>query len=137
MPPTYFFPTLPVETVVQLNTVLPNHPGTLARMSDTLRAAGVNIDALFCEEGKTTTAVHLIVDDVETAKVVLREVSPVTTTDVLALPSKNKPGTIAQIARKCAGAGVNIHNIYATTLGKEAMVYLIVDDIEKAKKALK
>jgi len=125
-----------MKTVVQLNVSLPNHPGTLARMSDVLRSADVNIDALFCEEGKNT-AIHLIVDDVETAKMVLREISTVTTTEVLAIPAKNKPGTIAQIARKCAGAGINIRNIYATTLGKEAMVYLIVDDIEKTKKVLK
>lgn len=125
-----------MKIVRQLNITLPNHPGTLARISDILRAADVNIDALFCEEN-SSTAVHLIVDDVETAKMVLREVSPVTETTVLAVPSKNKPGTIAQIARKCAGAGINIRNIYATTLGKEAMVYLIVDDPEKTMEVLK
>ncbi len=130
------FPQSPVQTVQQINISLPNRPGSLAHMSDRLRAADVNIDALFCEEG-TETAVHLIVDDVETGKMVLREISPVTTTDVLAIRIKNKPGAIAQIARKCAGAGVNIRNIYATTVSKEAMAYIIVDDVEKAMKVLK
>ncbi len=106
-------------------------------MGDMLRAADVNIEALFCTDGEKESVVHLIVDDVETAKMVLRDIGTVTTEEVLACEVKNKPGAIAQVARKCAGAEINIRHIYATSLGKEAMVYLAVEDIEKAKKALK
>ena len=106
-------------------------------MSDMLRAADVNIEALFCTDGEKTSVVHLILDDVETAKMVLRTIGDVTTTEVLAVKVKNRPGAIAQVARVCAGASINILHIYATSLGKEAMVYLSVDDIEKAKKLLK
>lgn len=126
-----------METALQINVGIPNHPGALARMSDMLRAADVNIDALFCTDGEKESVVHLIVDDVETAKLVLRKVGEVTTTEVLACKVKNKPGAIAQLARLCAGAGINIRHIYGTSLGKEAMAYLAVDEIEKAKKALK
>lgn len=127
-----------VHTAVQLNVGLPNSPGTLARMSDRLRAAEVNIDALFCSDGEKESMVHLIVDDVETAKLVLREIGNVTTTDVLAVEVKNKPGAIADLARKCAGAGINIRHIYATSLGKDAMCYVAIEgETEKAKKALK
>jgi hypothetical protein len=126
-----------VKTAVQLNVGVPNSPGMLARMSDKLRSADVNIEALFCTDGEKQSVVHLIVDDVETAKLVMRELGNVTTTDVLACEVKNKPGAIAQLARVCAGAQVNIRHIYATSLGREAMCYIAVDDIEKAKKALK
>ncbi|MBP9850703.1 MAG: ACT domain-containing protein, partial [Candidatus Peribacteraceae bacterium] len=80
---------------------------------------------------------HLIVDDVETAKMVLRDIGPTTTTEVLAMKIHNKPGAIANIARMCAGAEINIHHIYATSLGREAMCFLAVDDIVKARKVLK
>lgn len=126
-----------VLTATQIDVGLPNNPGTLARMSDKLRAADVNIDALFCSDGEKQSVVHLIVDDVETAKVVLREIGPVTTTDVIAIEVKNKPGAIADVARKCAGAGINIRHIYATSLGREAMCYVAVEDLAKAKAALK
>lgn len=106
-------------------------------MSDMLRAAEVNVEALFCTDGEKETVVHLIVDDVETAKMVLREVGPITTTEVMAIKIKNAPGAIAHIARMCAGAGINIKHIYATSLGKEAMCYLAVDNMEAAKKAIK
>ena len=34
-------------------------------------------------------------------------------------------------ADMCAGNQINIDNIYATSSGKDAMVYLIVDDLER------
>lgn len=124
-----------IET--QLNIGIENNPGSLARMSDILRAADVNIEALFCTDGEKQTVVHLIVDDVETAKMVLRPIGEMTVAEVLAIPVKNTPGAIAQIARRCAGAQINIRHIYATSLGKDAMVYLGCDDIKRAMEALK
>jgi hypothetical protein len=126
---------MPVET--QLTVSIPNNIGALARLSDMLRAAEVNIEALFCTEGPTHTSVHLVVNDPETAKIVLRQISEVVATDVIAYQVKNKPGAIADLARKCAGFGINIRHIYATSLGKDAMCYLEVDDVEKARKTLK
>lgn len=126
-----------METAQQINIGLPNNPGSLARMSDMLRAAEVNIEALFCTEGNGETSVHLIVSDVETAKMVLRDIGDVTTTEVVAYEVKNKPGAIADLARRCAGAGINIRHIYATSLGKAAMCYLAVDNMETARKVLK
>ena len=121
----------------ELTVLLPNHPGALARMSDMLRAADVNIEALYCREGIDSTMVHLVLSDAETGKIVLRQIDDVSEKPVIAYTVKNKPGAIADLARKCAGAGINIRHIYATAHGKEAMCYLDVDDIEKAKKALR
>ena len=126
-----------MKIVMQLSVSVPNHVGSLARLSDMLRAADVNIEALFCTEGKTETMVHLVVNDPETAKMVLRKIGDVSAMDVVAYRVSNKPGAIADLARTCAGAGINIRHIYATSLGKEAMCYLEVDDMDKAKKALK
>lgn len=126
-----------MKTALQLTIKLPNNPGSLARMTDVLRSADVNIDALFCNEGANDTAVNVVVDDPETAKMVLKDIADVSATEVLAIPIKNKPGSIAHIARMCAGAGINIRHIYATSFGKDAMVYLAVDDLEKAKKMIK
>ncbi len=102
-----------------------------------LRAADVNIKALFCAQESEETNVHLVLDDPETAKIILRDIGEVRQTEVLAIPIKNKPGAIANIARICAGQQINIEHIYATSHGKDAMLYLDVSDIEKAKKALK
>ena len=121
-----------MQIVTQLNVIMPNAPGNLANVSDRLRAAGVNIGAVSCTEGKPTTILHLIVDDVDSAKLTLQPIAKISTSDALAFKMKNKPGSIAAIGRACAGAQINIRNIYATTCGKEAMVYVVVEDSEEA-----
>jgi hypothetical protein len=127
-----------VKTRTQLTVSISNHPGSLARMTDVLRSADVNIEALFCNEGVSETLVHLVVDDSETAKMVLKKLGEdVVPSEVLGIPIQNKPGAIAHIARMCAGASINIRHIYATSFGKDAMVYLAVDDLEKATQALR
>ncbi len=125
-----------MQTAVQVNIAMPNVPSSLAKVGDKLRASNVNISAISCTAGTTHTAIHLIVDDVETAKIVLKELGQVTVTDVLAFKMKNKPGAIAAIGRACAAANLNIHMIYATTCGKEAMVYVAVEDLAKAMESL-
>jgi len=133
--PATNFPQM--KQVVQLSIGIPNSVGSMAHMTDMLRAADVNIDAMFCTENSHQTNVHLVVDDPETAKIVLQKIGPVQAADVLSLDLPNKPGSIAQIARRCAGAGINIRNIYATSVGKGGAVYLSTDDIERTKEILK
>ncbi len=121
-----------MELATQLNISMPNLPGSLAKVCDKLRAADVNIEAVYCNEGTPETSIHLIVDDLETAKIVLGEMGKVTATSVLSFTMKNRPGGLAYVARMCAGAGINIRYVYSTTHGKEATVFIGVDDVEKA-----
>ncbi len=121
-----------MELDTQVNVSMPNVPSSLAKVGDKLRSSDVNISAITCTEGPDKTVIHLIVDDIETAKIVLKDLGTVTTTGVLAFKMKNKPGAIANIGRACAAAGINIGMIYATTCGKEAMVYVTVPDIKDA-----
>lgn len=125
-----------MQIVQQVNIIMPNVPSSLAKVGDRLRSENLNIDAISCTENPPV--IHLIVDDPETAKLVLKELGPVTITPVIAFKVNNKPGVIAHIGRACAAVGVNITLIYATTFGKDAMVYVSVDDapdvLEKLKK---
>lgn len=126
-----------MKKVTQLTVTLPNIPSSLAKISDALRAAHVNITGMFCNEGVDTTKVHLIVDDVDTAKMVLASYSQITATEVFEMELKNQPGAIASIARKCAGANINIRYVSAASHGKTAIVYLATDNMEKTAKVLK
>lgn len=124
-----------MELVQQVNVTMPNVPSSLAKVGDRLRAEELNIDAITCTENPAV--IHLIVDDPETAKLVLKELGTVTVTPVIAFRVKNKPGVIANIGRGCAAMGINIRLIYATTVGKDAMVYVSVDDAPAAMELLK
>lgn len=121
-----------MEPFTQVNVVIQNSPSQLARLADVLRANDVNIDAITCTEGRDRTTVHIIPSDAETAKIVLRDIGTVTTTNAVGFRMKNRPGAISVIGRACAAAGLNIGMIYATTCGKEAMVFVTVDDPEHA-----
>jgi hypothetical protein len=128
-----------IQSVLQLNVKIQNAPSMLAKVGDKLRAADVNINAISCSEGNPHTIIHLIVDDPETAKIALSEIAQVHTKEVLVIQVKNDPGAIAFIGRACAVAGINIHNIYATTVGKgkESVVYVDVDNLPLAMEKMK
>jgi hypothetical protein len=126
-----------MQRLQQVNIVMPNVPSSLAKVGDKLRAADINIDAITCTESSQHTAIHLIVDDPDTAKIVLKELGTVSMSAVIGLKVRNRPGVIADIGRACAAMGLNIHMIYSTTCGKEAMAYLSLDDVTAAIEALK
>lgn len=126
-----------MEPALQVTVVMPNVPSSLAKVGDKLRAADVNIEAISCTEGANSTMIHLIVDDPETAKIVLKDLGTVTMESVLSFKMRNKPGAIANIGRACAAMGVNIRYVYATTCGKEAMLYVSVGDVPATMEVLK
>jgi hypothetical protein len=54
----------------------------------------------------------------------------------LTVSCENRPGTLAQVARVLGDAKVNILAFLTTTSGTEGSVHLVVDNANKAKKAL-
>lgn len=57
-------------------------------------------------------------------------------TKQLTIPCENRPGTLAHVARVLGDAKVNIVSFLTTTLGAEGSVQVVVDNANKAKKAL-
>ena len=54
----------------------------------------------------------------------------------LTVTCENRPGTLADIAKALGDSKVNILSCLATTSGTEGSVRLVVDNVNKAKKAL-
>lgn len=126
-----------MEAVTQISISMPNVPSSLAKVGDKLRAADVNIIGITCAEGNPLSTINLVVDDAETAKIVLRELGPVTSRQIISVALKNKPGSVAAVARECAAAGINIHNFYASMSGKEGVAYVDTDNAEQALELIK
>src|SRR6266704_2662142 len=53
----------------------------------------------------------------------------------LTVPCKNRPGELARIAKVLGDAKVNILSCLTTTSGEEGATHLVVDNVNKAKKA--
>jgi hypothetical protein len=124
--------------ITQLVLSLESKPGVLAKIARTLADAGVNIDALSAPETTGRGKVRMVVSDPERAKEVLRRAKYRPTEETaLSVTLENRPGALAAVAERLAGAKVNIKSLYATTAGAgTAMVVLTVSNVDKAQSAI-
>lgn len=118
-----------------LTVILENHPGTLADFGEALGRAGINIDGIcgFPCEGKGV--LHVLVEDAAGARSALEEAGIEVTgeREVLVVEVEDRPGTLGEMARKIANAGVNVDLGY---LASGTRLVIGADDLEKAQAAL-
>jgi hypothetical protein len=121
-----------------LTVVLTDQPGQLATLGEATGAAGVNIDGMCAFTGEGRGIIHLLiangavaraVDALEQAGLGVADRRPVLVIDV-----EDRPGSLAELARELADAGVNIELLYSTFGGVK--VVLATDDMESARAAL-
>jgi len=119
-----------------LSVVVDDRPGELARLGEATGGAGVNIEGFCCvATGGATATVHILVEDVAATRSALANAGPVSDErDVIVVDVDDRPGTMAQLARKIADAGVNIDPAYTTPSG--VRLVLGVGDFEKARAAV-
>lgn len=128
-----------MQITKQLAIFLDNRPGTLARVVDALAEAKINIYAVSTSDTVDHTVIRLVVSDYRRALHVFEERGTlVVEDDVLMIEGDNKPGTLAKIAHKLAGAKVNIEYAYLATPpdAKKGLLILRVADAKKALKVL-
>jgi hypothetical protein len=105
-----------MQITKQLAIFLDNRPGTLARVADALAQAKVNIHAFSTSDTVDHSVVRLVVSDYRKALHVFEEHGTlVVEDDVLLVEASNKPGELADMARKLAEAKVNIEYCYSAT----------------------
>ncbi len=102
-------------------------PGELARIGEALGAAGVNIEgvAAFGVEGRAI--IHLLVEDAGAARSALEGagITMAGEADALVMDlssAADRPGSLGEMARKVADAGVNIDVIYVATRSRGVAV---------------
>jgi hypothetical protein len=119
-----------------LTVTLEDRPGALADLGEATGGAGVNIEGVSAVTTEGRGIIHVLVEDVGAAREALEgaglEVAD--ERDVLVVEVEDRPGTMGDIARRVADAGVNIELAY-TTFGRVRLV-LGVDDLEKARAAV-
>src|SRR5262245_55401671 len=123
----------------QLVLSLASKPGVLADIGSALAQAGVNITAVCAGEASGGRGkVRLLVDNPARATEALKAAKlRVAQEDALSLTLDNRPGALAEVARKLARAKVNVKCAYATTSGSgPAQVVLTVSNVAKAEAAL-
>jgi len=113
--------------------------GELARVTEALASAAVNIRAIASESKHDTSFLRVVTSDVQTTEKALTLAGlKFELNDILDLELMDRPGELAKVARRLARAGINVHSIYilASKNGRTEIA-LVVDNPERAKIALK
>ena len=123
---------------IDLTVVLTDEPGQLAKLGEVTGSAGINIQGMCAFTGEGRGIIHLLVSDaaagravrtIEEAGMGVADRRPVLVVDI-----DDRPGSLGELARELAEAGVNIELLYTTYGGVK--VVIATDDLESARAAL-
>jgi hypothetical protein len=119
-----------------LTITLEDRPGRLADLGEATGKAEINIEGMCATTGGGTAEVHVLVDDAAAAREALGSagIEVDAESDVLVIDVEDRPGTMGEVARKVAEAGVNVGLAYAAFGGVKLV--LGVDDLDRARSAL-
>ena len=121
-----------------LTVVLKDEPGQLATLGGATGTAGVNIEGMCAFTGEGRGIIHVLVLDRDAPRAVraLEEagLGVADRRQVLVVDIEDRPGSLGELARELAEAGVNIELLYTTYGGVK--VVIATDDLESARAAL-
>jgi len=121
-----------------LMVVLRDEPGQLATLGGATGAVGVNIEGMCAFTGEGRGIIHLLIADeaVERAISALEDAGMrvADRREVLVVDVADRPGSLGELARELAAAGVNIELLYTTFGG--VRIVIATDDLESARAAL-
>jgi hypothetical protein len=112
-----------------------NEPGALARVAAAISDAGVNIAAATCTRPGDVAELHILVPYAEAAKhaLAISNLAVTREREVVVVQAEDRPGELADLARKVAKAGINIDLVYVAT---RTRVVFGAEDLEGLKAAL-
>ncbi len=119
----------------QLSVFMENKPGKLSQICNSLAENDINILAMSVHDTVDHAIIRLVVDYPTKALVILEDEGVYTIAqDVVVLDIENKPGVIADIARKLFRADINIEYAYCTASKNQdfGCVVLKTKDTEQA-----
>ncbi len=102
---------------VNLVIDIENSPGALAEVAAAISDAGVNLAAATCVGGGERAELHILVPHAEAARhaLAISHVAVTREREVVVVDVKDRPGELADLTRKIAGAGVDLDLVYVAT----------------------
>ncbi len=124
-------------TIHQLSIFVENQQGTLLKVLDILKEAGIQLVATTIADTQEYGIYRVICSEPARAYIILKEAGiNVALTDVLALELDNQPGRAADAIRVISAAGVSIKYMYTFLLGGKGVMIFRADPCDKAKEAI-
>ena len=102
---------------VDLVIDIENSPGALAQVAAAISDAGVNIAAATCVGPGDRAELHILVPHAEAVKhaLTISHLAVTREREVVVVDVEDRPGVLADLARRIAQAGVNLDLVYIAT----------------------
>ncbi|MEA2410696.1 MAG: hypothetical protein QOC77_1257 [Thermoleophilaceae bacterium] len=102
---------------VDLVIDIENTPGALAEVAAAISDAGVNIAAATCVGAGKQAELHILVPHAEAAKhsLAISHLAVSREREVVVVDVEDRPGVLADLTRRIAGAGVDLDLVYVAT----------------------
>ncbi len=113
--------------VKQLSVFVENKPGRISVILDALAKHPINIQALSLADASEFGVLRLIVDDIDSAKALLRQIGVIVkTTEVLAVEMEHVPGGAAAILSCLAAKEIAVEYVFAGALQQQGKIALFL-----------
>lgn len=124
-------------TIHQLSIFVENQKGTLVRVLDILKEAGIQLIASTISDTQEYGIYRIICSEPARAYIILKEAGiNVALTDVFALELDDQPGRAADAIRILSDAGVSIKYLYSFLLNGKGVLIFRADPAEKAQETI-
>lgn len=127
-------------TVTQISIPIPNKPGQLARISEMMGDAGVNILALFVTTITGEGLMRFVADNPEKAQHILASHGmKVEANEVIAAETPHHAGGLLAVLNPLKRAGINVQYVYSCIQTGESTILILGcgDQMNEAIEALK
>ena len=123
----------------QITIITENKVGVTADLTSRLTDAGINIDSFVADTVGNQAVFVLSVDQYDKALATLRDSGyPAVSEDAIVIKLLDKPGALAQIAKRFADAGINMRSIrILCRFPDHSLVAIAADRTEEALNLLK
>ncbi|MBI1953389.1 MAG: ACT domain-containing protein [Candidatus Omnitrophica bacterium] len=116
-----------VKLEKQLSIFIENRPGGMAKVCGTLAEAGINILALSVHDTVDHAIIRLLADRPVKALLILEQMGLyILEQEVIVVELDNRPGMLAEAARKLARADINIEYAYCSATERQGTGCLIL-----------
>ncbi len=125
-------------TINQLSIFIENKSGTLVKVLQLLKGAGIQLIASTIADTLDYGIFRIICNEPKRAYLVLQEAGvAVTLSDVFAIALENRPGCASDVIAEFASEGVQISYLYSFLLGGKGILIFRSPDNEKVEEIIR
>jgi hypothetical protein len=124
----------------ELRVSMEDKPGALAKLTDALAKASVNIEAISAATSGGSGDIRILVEDTAAARKALEGagIKVAGEREMLFVDLEDRPGSLAATAKKLADQGINVDAIYVVgAAGGKKQLAVGTADVAKARTAVR